>query len=249
MKRYFSIPIICMIMVCIGCTGANKMRVPMAEIDRPIVDPKGTWSSHPLINAYLIATDTVTYRGVNWVALLFPTSAYSLTNNLSIALPSNSLRPTLTWQLTKSPLIDSGARYKWQIALSADYGMNGAQANDYYGSLRIITKKLLSNSVWYSGGIYSFYKRLNENHTIYGNIFNGLGFQVSEKADVVMSLGLTIPDYHKFTTREDENIAAYGNFNFHYSFVPWFGINIGSSLGTYKGSTQMEMSGSTEFYW
>jgi hypothetical protein len=246
MKRTWVIPFICITMLCMGCAGSKKMRVPLAEIDRPLVEPKGTWSAKPSIWVNVFAQDSIAYRNIGLGNLIFP--SYSLTDNLSLPyIPF----PYLIWQLTKSPLLDTTARYKWQFALSG--GMTGySLLSGVSGDIRTVWKKRLSPSIWYQGGLiwrlgYISHKGWTLDEPSYAT--NGICFQLSPKADVVSSISIYYAgnyDYHSLTIK---NLAGIGSFNFHYSFSPWVSINVGSRLDMRQGAMGMGMNVGSEFYW
>jgi hypothetical protein len=230
------------------CAGPTKMSVPLAEIDRPIVDPKGTWSVEPAVSAFLEVRDTVTYRGISYTSLfrndvfaslMVGTASYSLTDNLSLPyIPY----PYLVWQLSKSPLIDTTVRYKWQFALAG--GMTGLDRGYAYANIRFAWKKRLSPSAWYQGNIYeplgyTFGKGITSGSP---QVSNAIGFQLSPKAAVLSALALYYTGTHSGGT---------GSFNFHYSFSKWFSLNVGSGIGIYddRSETEMTFNIGSEFYW
>jgi hypothetical protein len=244
MKQFWIIPLTCMVMLCIGCAGSKKMRMPLAEIDRPIVDPKGTWSIKPTLSRIVAAQLETAYRGTvvgNW---LFP--GYSLTDNLSLPFVPF---PYLIWQLTKSPLVDTTARYNWQFALSGGMTMY-SQIWGVSGEIQVGWKKRLSSSVWYTGRIRGFSGNdgwMGMNIGV-GPFVNGFGFQLSPKADVVASLILHFPK--DLNTPPGNNFTGTGSFVFHYTFSPWFSINVGSATSQNSNhGYQIEMSAGGEFYW
>lgn len=247
MRKYCMTPFISLVVICIGCSSANKLRVPLAEIDRPIVDPKGTWSVKPSLTLSVFTQDTFASRGGNVGNLIVPRFGYSLTDNLSLPyIPF----PYLVWQLTKSPLVDTTERYKWQCAISG--GMNGYnQLLGVTGDIQFYWKKRLFPSVWYLGEIYCpwgdiFHRGMWEAAQV-PQVINGVGFQLSQKADVVTRLSVAyFGNYLSFTTRD---FSGVGNLTFHYSFSPWFSINFGSSLEMRKGAMGMSMNIGNEFYW
>jgi hypothetical protein len=244
MKRFWTIAIPCIVMLCMGCAGPNKMRMPLAEIDRPIVDPKGTWSIKPGVSTAIAIIDTVTYRSFtigDYDGLFFYPS-YSLTDNLSLPyIPF----PYLVWQLTKSPLVDTTARYKWQFALGA--GTTGIWPDFARGKIEFLWKKRLSPAVWYEGGINSFFA-----YIYYGKkmitqppgISNMIGFQLSPKASVESSIGLVYVGGYNW-------LAGSGAFNFHYCFSQWFSLNVGSGMGfaPSRKATSIDLNIGSEFYW
>ncbi len=247
MNRYSIITCICVIMLCLGCAESRKMHMPLAEIDRPLVDPKGTWLVEPSVKAYIDARDTVTYRGIIYINLLLPPISYSLTNNLSLSF-SSYLSPSFAWQLTKSPLIDSTERYKWQFAISGNIsgGMKQGQMN-----LNLEFKKRLCASIWSTGAITSgwFYNFHEGAWVKSASVSDGIGFQLSQKADVTSFLSFSYynRDYHFVTIK---NVSGSGYFDFHYSFSPWFSLNIGSGIYVFQStSTEMTTSIGGEFYW
>jgi hypothetical protein len=247
MNRYWIITLVCVTMLCLGCAESRKIHMPLAEIDRPLVDPKGTWSVKPSIGTYIDAMDTTTYRGIQPTNLLLPPSAYSLTNNLSLSF-SSFLSPSFAWQLTKSPLIDSTERYKWQFAIAGN--ISGGMKQGYM-NLSLDFKKRLGASVWSTAAITSgwFYHSREGVWVKSGSVSDGIGFQLSPKADVKSSLGFSYydSDYHVVTMK---NVSGSGYFNFHYTFSPWFSLNIGSGIYVLQSnSTEMSTSIGSEFYW
>ncbi len=225
------------------------MSVPLAEIDRPIVDPKGTWSVEPSVSGFLEVRDRVTYRGISYTSvfrndvfasLLVGTASYSLTDNLSLPyIPY----PYLVWQLTKSPLVDTTVRYKWQFALGG--GASTIDPSGAYCSLRFSWKKRLSPSAWYQGNIYEALNYSFPKGTAtesFPTVSNAIGFQLSPKAAVLSALALYYTGNHSGGT---------GSFNFHYSFSNWFSLNVGSGIGIYddRNETEMIFSIGSEFYW
>jgi hypothetical protein len=246
MKRYWIIPFVCMAMLCIGCAGSKKMRMPLAEIDRSIVNPKGTWSVAPSIAAYISTSDTVTYRGIDYYRLLEPPVYYSFTNNLQLhSYPFFS--PTLVWQLTKSPYVDTSARYKWQVALAA--GTNWFGLHNLAGNVGLHWKKRLSPSVWYAGNMVGYWAKDSGKRILVpgGNTSNGIGFQLSPKASVATGLGLFYAgDYHFLIIND---IGYSGNFNFQYAFSPWFSLNVDSGITGYRKVIGMNVGIGSEFFW
>jgi hypothetical protein len=239
----------------VKCTGSNKLLVPNAEIDRPIVDPKGTWSIKPTIKASVAVQDSSASRSITLGNWLFP--SYSLTNNLSLPfIPF----PYLVWQLTKSPLVDTTAIYKWQFALSG--GMTGySRVEGVSGDMQFSWKKRLSPSTWYLGSLAPFF--IGHNAWMgaaygiggfgIGPLVNGVGFQLSPKADVITMLSLGWPPDSHSPPRNP--FSGTGSFAFHYSFSPWFAINVGAALrefesnGLFVDGTNIELNIGSEIYW
>jgi hypothetical protein len=250
MKQYRIIPFTCIVMLCIGCAGSKKMRMPLAAIDRPIVDPKGTWSVAPSIGAYISTSDTVAYRGISYNRMLLPPVSYSFTDNLKI-FSNTFFSPTLVWQLTKSPLVDTSARYKWQVALSAGTSWFGIY--NFSGSVGLSWKKRLSPSVWYSGDMTGYLakeqgKRISVKD---GSTYNGIGFQLSQKANVRTGISLYYadfyPEYYHFPTLY--NVGYSGYFTFQYVFTPWFSLDVGSGIYGYRKETGIDLSVGGQFFW
>jgi hypothetical protein len=242
------IPLLILVVVCLGCSSANKLRVPLAEIDRPIVAPKGTWSADRGVGVYLDVRDTVSYRGIifndpfltySFVGALVTPASYSLTDNLSLpCIPF----PYLVWQLTKSPLVDTNVRYKWQFALAG--GVTNILEKLAYGNIRFAWKKRLSPSAWYQGAINEPLGYTSGKGIIAGSpqVSNAVGFQLSPKASVLSALALYYTGSHTGGT---------GSFNLHYSFYQWFSLNVGSGIGIYndRNETAMTFNIGSEFYW
>ncbi|HUI91798.1 MAG TPA: hypothetical protein VLX68_06065 [Chitinivibrionales bacterium] len=244
MEKFKFVCLVCLAMLLAGCAGGKKLQVPLAEIDRPIVNPKGTWEIIPNTSIYMSAQDTVTYRGITYQGLVVPPVEYSITNNILVQLnPLGYLK--VIGQLTKSPLLDTTKRYDWQFAL--DLTLYYPSEWERFG---IEYKKRLSPSVWNSGYLdcsTSYHSR--EGWTfLSGIVGDGFGFQLSEKADVTLGLGLS------YETEFKPQFAVYyggdGNLNFHYSFSPWFRINVGTAIEFYKEKgSELSTAGSLEFMW
>ncbi len=246
MKKYRIIPLIGIVMLCIGCAGSKKMRMPLAEIDRPIVNPKGTWSAAPGVEASVVIQDTIAYRGISYYSLLVPPMTYSFTDNFQIS-SYNFLSPLLVWQLTKSPYVDSSAQYKWQFALTAGFDMFGLY--NLSGVLGLRWKKRLSPSVWYEGDLKGFWRKGNGKRisVIEGRTYNGIGFQLSPKASVMTGIHLFYAgNYHLLVIND---IGYSGVFDFQYDFSPWFSLNVGSGISGYRNVTGMNLGIGGEFYW
>jgi hypothetical protein len=236
----------CLTAMFAGCAGWNKLTVPLAEIDRPLIDPTGTWSTSPQIGYHIISEDTITYRSVDLAGWFV--ASYSLTNNLS--LPFIPL-PYLTWQLTKSALADTTRRYKWQFAVGG--GITAFSQASISGRVRLDWKKRISPSVWYSGHLSDggtdqwgppqlrlIYK--------YVEFSNGIGFQLSSKASVATAASVT------YWTEPMSHPSIYytggTSLSFQYRFTPYFGINAGSVITVFQHYyTGVNTFVGTTFFW
>jgi hypothetical protein len=267
MKRCWICSLIGIAVLCLGCVGTNKMRMPLAEIDRPLVNPKGTWSARPQLSAYITTNDSITYRGYDLRRWANP--SYSITDNLAlIDLPfpyfiypgprstPNIQFPTIVWQLTKSPLVDTMARNKWMFALSE--GTNLVFSRSILGGYGLQWKKRLGPSVWYGGGFSgTLYYYFGEETPYYSKgtkyfsngISSGIGFQLSPKADVVSLVNIGYGAEYLNRSLKFTYWGGSGSFNFHYSFSPWFSVNYGSGLSIEKVAMSLLMNVGGEFYW
>jgi hypothetical protein len=254
MKKCWIVPLALFAMLSIGCAGGNKMRVPFAAIDRPIIDPKGTWHASPSIGGGIgvsvLAQDTFAYRGVGLSGLILPSMGYSLTDNLALSIyPYQKLSASLVWQLTKSPLIDTTVRYKWQFALSGR--MQYINRDAIYSTINFICKKRLAPSVWYTGGFYTL-QGYTAGYIGFPAVSSGIGFQLSPKADVTPSVtleyaGRVLAFYHIVFNKD--NFIGTGSFNFHYSFSEWFSFALGTEFSISKLTTLMGATIGGTFYW
>jgi hypothetical protein len=253
MKQYLIIPFIVIALINNGCAGSKKMHMPLAEIDRSLVNPKGTWSVAPGVGAYISVMDTIAYRGISYFGLIQPTSSYSFTHNLQLSFATHFLGyifPSLTWQLTKSPYVDTTMRYKWQFALNASTTIGRYMFDSFDGSIRLGWKKRLSPSVWYGGGISSDFF-WNDFSFISCDASNKIGFQLSPKASVSSGIGLSYG--HIFGENPygyKRNSYGYsGSFDFQYAFSPWFTLRIGSGISGGQKSTSISLDAGGTFYW
>jgi hypothetical protein len=249
MRIFSTIPFICIAMLLAGCGSANKMRMPLAAIDRPMVDPKGTWSMSPSIETYSITSDTIAYRGFGYTNILVPPMSYSFTDNLKL-FSNNLFSPTLLWELTKSTYTDTSARYKWQLAVSA--GLNFFWLYNYSGNFGLSWKKRLSPSVWYSGNVFGTWAKEHDKRMTIpeGGGGSAIGFQLSPRASVGNSISLYYSDYFGHYHFPNVNDVGYNwYFNFQYDFSSWFSFYFGSGISGYQKQRGIESNIGGQFFW
>ena len=229
----------------VGFSCAERQRVPLAEIDRAIVDPKGTWSTKPGIGFSVISEDTTSYRSFSLNNLLV--ASYAINDNLSLPIIPY---PYIIWQITKSPYADPGMRDKWQFALGAGLPNLGGRPDEYRiaGELLFIWKKRISSSIWYSGQVRGslFYQHPMRWFSESGMLSNTVGFQLSQKADVVTGFAC---GYGFFAAKKERMAFGEIPFGFHYNFSQYYSIYGGTNITANGKSTGIGVYIGNEFYW
>jgi hypothetical protein len=173
---------------------------------------------------------------------------YSLSDNFSLPLIPF---PYFCWQITKSPLVDTTAKYKWQIAFSGGLSGYNPQLGISY-DMQLFWKKRLTQSLWYQGGLFDgawlASNRIDVVEYQPAEASSGIGIQLSPKADIIPSLMVSYFGNQNHPTRKYLSCTA--TFNFHYSFAQWASIDVGSFFEFYY---RREMAAGTsiggEFYW
>jgi hypothetical protein len=195
-KRFF----LCCLLLFVFVRAYGNDSLPIQQIWRPLVLPHGTWSEEigsKLVQVgYSPDSKKIAYffspPGVGQYNAAMSYPEYSLNDNLSFsAFPL----PFVTLLLTKNPLgngKDNHAK-SWQVAI--DGGINGIdyiQGGGLFFKLLVgcSAKKPITDRLWYSGSLqyYDYFYQVgkpNQNNMKTGDISSKLGFQITDKFDVM----------------------------------------------------------------
>jgi hypothetical protein len=230
-------------LLLIPCTAAEKQLLPLRDIDRPLNDPKGTWSSRAGLDLFYMYTkpndsSSMTLGSIPLASLL---PGYAFTDRLFIP---NVLVPNICYAVFK-PCYDSirGFYPTFQMAIGGgigSYTFYSIQSMEMY----LAWKKPFSKYWWIYGntGMRSVHHNLHWFTS--GYLLAGVGWQLTERSSLKSSAGinfLNTPFYgeKRNSTITYETAPIYrglgvtGNLTYNVNFNSHVSWNIGVGGSTF----------------